>query len=584
MGRSKAQRWSDSFPAFGKSGSDFLPSFKDILLAGAPRAAASQARGVASHQVASAAVSSGAPRAAPRIVLRDEGRTTRRVVHVLEADGWTKVRRRDRRPSKRLERPRRPVPADLRGKCFNCFSPSHCAADCRLKTRCFRRRGLGYRSSACLRQPPAPNSCRPRLLVWRLVSTPVAVSASPDNSPIEAQPRRILDRSASISQRDDGLIARALVVTVLNGSADSILTTIAGRFEIEVTLLALQRFGPARFLLILPTARVLERVYNGSRPIITSSIRLHVMRWTRFLQSTLAALSFVVEVDIQGIPAHAWELSTAELLLNEYCWISGIHPDMADCRDSFRVSAWCSCPSVFPSEMELEILEPTMAVDDPQAVKRTLVYPVKVFVVTAYDLLAPAPVSGIPRCDLSDPRDIEVPAPVSGVRWRAPRNIEGPTPSSSPEGASPPGFPWATASLGPEREASTSPPLAERTQQPASPVRHTPPSPGRSTSFMARLTKRTTGILPTPCTDRIRTPARTPAAPPHRSRRIAGMEPELVGNSASSRNKKKVMRALDIIGETEGIDQQALDEYSKLFTQSSSLTASHVQALAALFG
>jgi hypothetical protein len=41
---------------------------------------------------------------------------------------------------------------------------------------------------------------------------------------------------------------------------------------------------------------------------------------------------------------------------------------------------------------------------------------------------------------------------------------------------------------------------------------------------------------------------------------------------------------LDIIGEMVGIDQQSLEEYNKLFAQSSSLSAIHVQVMAALFG
>lgn len=41
------------------------------------------------------------------------------------------------------------------------------------------------------------------------------------------------------------------------------------------------------------------------------------------------------------------------------------------------------------------------------------------------------------------------------------------------------------------------------------------------------------------------------------------------------------MRALDILGESEGINQQAQDEYAKLFKHP--LADSHVQALAALF-
>jgi len=46
---------------------------------------------------------------------------------------------------------------------------------------------------------------------------------------------------------------------------------------------------------------------------------------------------------------------------------------------------------------------------------------------------------------------------------------------------------------------------------------------------------------------------------------------------------KTVMRALDLIEDSAGIDQQSLEEYCKLFTGSASLPDIHVQALAALF-
>ena len=44
---------------------------------------------------------------------------------------------------------------------------------------------------------------------------------------------------------------------------------------------------------------------------------------------------------------------------------------------------------------------------------------------------------------------------------------------------------------------------------------------------------------------------------------------------------KKAMRSLDIISENEGIDQQVLDDYAKLFGHP--LSDSQLQALAALF-
>lgn len=90
-------------------------------------------------------------------------------------------------------------------------------------------------------------------------SVPV-VSSGDDRTAAEVfsprfRPCRILDRSTSIAQREDNL-ARALVITVLTGSSGAILGSIASRFEVEVSLMSLQRFGDARFLLTLPDAEL----------------------------------------------------------------------------------------------------------------------------------------------------------------------------------------------------------------------------------------------------------------------------------------------------------------------------------------
>ncbi|OEL24254.1 hypothetical protein BAE44_0014727 [Dichanthelium oligosanthes] len=239
------------------------------------------------------------------------------------------------------------------------------------------------------------------------------------------------------------------------------------------------------------------------------------MRWTRFLRSTAVSLPFALEVNIQGIPAHAWELSTAELLLNEYCWISGIHPDTADRRDSFRVAAWCSNPSIFPSKMELEIVEPNLMAGDLQLEKRTLIYSVMVSVVVVPDLLprssdppspppaddegrrrhrrqrrqrsssasppgAPASASRGNRTSVHarlgpHPAEIAHVAPQDGAVVSLGAllrdgsvlldGIQDPAASASPEGASPPAIPRAAAGPDPEREASVlASPLADRAQ------------------------------------------------------------------------------------------------------------------------
>ena len=108
-----------------------------------------------------------------------------------------------------------------------------------------------------------------------------------------------------------------LVISVIAGDPGFILGCVASRFEIEEASLSLLCFGPEQFLLILLGVELVERVLNCRRPIITLSLRLHVMRWTRFLHATAASLPVTVEINLRGIPAHAWELATVAQLLNE---------------------------------------------------------------------------------------------------------------------------------------------------------------------------------------------------------------------------------------------------------------------------
>lgn len=90
-----------------------------------------------------------------------------------------------------------------------------------------------------------------------------------------------------------------------------------------------------------------------------------------------------VEVELLGIPAHAWELATTEQLLNDFCWIGGLHPDNQDRRDVFRLAAWCSSLDSIPGGLDLEIIEPQVAGDEAIQAKRALVYPIEVSVVAA---------------------------------------------------------------------------------------------------------------------------------------------------------------------------------------------------------
>jgi hypothetical protein len=69
--------------------------------------------------------------------------------------------------------PKRPVPADLRDLCFNCFSPVHRAAQCRSRHRCFKCRSIGHLSYYCFgmsRPAGEQPALGHRVSVWRRVS------------------------------------------------------------------------------------------------------------------------------------------------------------------------------------------------------------------------------------------------------------------------------------------------------------------------------------------------------------------------------------------------------------------------------
>lgn len=105
--------------------------------------------------------------------------------------------------------------------------------------------------------------------------------------------------------------------------------------------------------------------------------------------------------------------------------------------------------------------------------------------------------------------------------------------------------------------------------------------PSCATDFINKLARRATGLLPVPRTNKKKRSSRPPGKASRQSRRIAGKKAEFGPEDLERRMKKKAMQALDIIDEHEGIDQQALDEYAKLFGQP--LCESHIRALTALF-
>jgi hypothetical protein len=113
---------------------------------------------IASHGRTAAGLATGARRAAPAAPVVPAVLAARAAQGQPPADaseGWQVVthRKKWRRIAQRAPPPlpRRPVPADLVGKCFNCLRSGHVALDCTNVTRCLRCHREGHQARSCKR-------------------------------------------------------------------------------------------------------------------------------------------------------------------------------------------------------------------------------------------------------------------------------------------------------------------------------------------------------------------------------------------------------------------------------------------------
>ncbi|AQK46947.1 hypothetical protein ZEAMMB73_Zm00001d026524 [Zea mays] len=93
-----------------------------------------------------------------------------------------------------------------------------------------------------------------------------------------------------------------------------------------------------------------------------------------------AVLPTLLDIELQGIPIHAWEVKTVEQLLSPFASVHHVHPDTLELKDVvvYRCSAWCLDTSLVPASRELWIVEPPFAVDGESSGRRMLMYPIRI--------------------------------------------------------------------------------------------------------------------------------------------------------------------------------------------------------------
>jgi hypothetical protein len=165
-------------------------------------------------------------------------------------------------------------------------------------------------------------------------------------------------------------------------SALQVIDVIARCYDITAQSMSIMKVAPEDFLLLWPDVKTADRVLNKGLPLPGPGFTLFFKRWTRLALASGAVLPSSVEIELRGIPAHAWDRSTVQQILKGVCWIQSAHPDSEARRDLsvFRVLAWCLQPNIVLATVNLFIPEATAEVETLLS-KRGLAYPLAISVV-----------------------------------------------------------------------------------------------------------------------------------------------------------------------------------------------------------
>jgi hypothetical protein len=202
-----------------------------------------------------------------------------------------------------------------------------------------------------------------------------------------------------IDEAEDAL-SRALLAVIVGVrravTTDEVAMALEDIHRLQPGSFSVHCHRPEDFLIFFATKEDRDMVLR-SEVIESPFFRLLLRPWARRTHAASGGLCVHAELEVEGVPANAWSMATAEAILAPSAWVERLHPLTRSRADmgTFRMSAWCLDPSLIPREMDLHIVEP----DEPpspedmaapaQAVVpphiNTLAYPLIIHVTSTID-------------------------------------------------------------------------------------------------------------------------------------------------------------------------------------------------------
>ncbi|PNT64639.1 hypothetical protein BRADI_4g30771v3 [Brachypodium distachyon] len=396
-----------------------------------------------------------------------------------------------------------------------------------------------------------------------------------------ARPRgeyRIIPRSRAVDAAEEAL-AWSLVVTVAGARgrvpSSAIDALISRACPLASGLFSVHHFWPEDFLRVCSSEAVRSAILAVG-VVQGGGFSPRFNKWNRQLQPTLRPLRYMVYLELDGIPPHAWNVETAKFILGPACWVKRLGTETANRDDMgrFSVIAWTVNPEGIVSELEIGIPEPLppLDADDHEIfLKQSDLIPVVVSVLD-YPVIV----------HLLRVEDREEFTDISSPNFSAGSSDDGSDPGgdlgrgSSPRRPRSRVFPFARGVVDGQRPASGG---ADGAVDLSSDVGLVESMVG---PFRCDCRRVPLAVLPSPSPrpvvlrqSKLR---RSPPRPIRRSARVANRRRSC---SSVGRQQKLLISRLGLALEGEQIGDEALAAYIKLFEQP--LSGDHIAAILAIF-
>jgi hypothetical protein len=143
-------------------------------------------------------------------------------------------------------------------------------------------------------------------------------------------------------------------------SSDEVASAIEQAFGFPpLEAFSIRAYEPEDFLVLCASFDVMDQLVVAAR-LVSPQFTLRFSQWSRLTHAQLGEVPVRVDLELRGIPSHAWEQRTADMLLEGCGFLDSVDAATVDRTDMscFRLSMWTHDVDCIPAARWLAVPEP----------------------------------------------------------------------------------------------------------------------------------------------------------------------------------------------------------------------------------